>query len=61
MSKLISLSTNRGAFFYSLFQHATMYIKEETIIFKHAYEIIWGKVELPCNENKILVFSGNSQ
>ena len=40
MSKLISLSTNRGAFFYSLYQHATMDTKEETIIFKHVYELI---------------------
>ena len=38
MSRLISLSTNNGAFLYSLYQHATMYTKEKTVVFMHANE-----------------------
>ena len=26
------------------------YSKGETLVFKHAYRLTWGKVELPCNE-----------
>ena len=36
------------------------YSKEETLVFKHAYWLTWGKVELPCNEKNLAFWKFSS-